>query len=134
MVQVYTDKTVTALKANAAVTYPVHVVLSNSTKRAGLFLVSYRYTCTWLLTECTKDDEQDQQEKKIESRLGIELSIDSLFETFPFGMENDFRNMKLEVQHGAMQTVLQLSIDFEGAESLVNVCWRKFKLHRTSTL
>lgn len=49
MVQVYTDRTVTALTSNAVVAYPVHVVLSNFTKTFLQFLVYHGYTFSGLL-------------------------------------------------------------------------------------
>lgn len=63
MVQIYSDKTSIALRANVTVTYPVHIVLRNFAKDFGRFQIYHRHIIAALLpgsvskfSEKTKND------------------------------------------------------------------------------
>lgn len=72
MVQVYTDKSVTAIKANAVLAYFVYVVLLKFTNDIFRFLIDYAYIFAGLHPVDTTNDEKDSHEDKIEFQVHTE--------------------------------------------------------------
>lgn len=79
MVQVCADRTFTSLNANAAVTYPVRVVLLIFTEYFCRLLIYHGYSFAGLFSVFTTNnqqddqDEQDEQDERIENLFEIKL-------------------------------------------------------------
>lgn len=76
----FTDKTATTLKAQTIVAYSVHVVLSNYMQTIQRFLIDQRHTIVRLLSLCTRTDEQDKREDKLEIPFEVERSFIALID------------------------------------------------------
>lgn len=63
---------------------------------------------TGFLPVWTTNDEEDKHEEKMGNKVTRESFV-LFYDTMPFCMENNEKNMKLQVLHEAMQTGLSLS-------------------------
>lgn len=106
IVQVHNDKMVTSLKAKSIVASPVHLGFLNFLKALRQSLIDHAYTSAAFLPVFNRTDEQDEHLEKINNPFEIEPSIVLLYDTKPFSMEKDARNIKLQARHEAKQTTL----------------------------
>lgn len=125
MFQIYTDKTVTSLKANVIDAYPVHFLLLIFTKPFCWFLIENGCTFARYLTICTINDEPDEKEENVENQVEAEPSIGSLYETILRSIKHDAPDMMLYVPHEAMQRIFPPFSDCVCAGSLENMRGRQ---------
>lgn len=111
LVQLYSDKTATTLKANALVAYPIHAVLLNFSLTHRRFLIDNGYTIVGFLPVGAGgylDDEKDSTENISDSTLGIEAHIPiPLKDYIRTASHKRGREEKMGNLHGAILQVLQ---------------------------
>lgn len=132
MNQVYTDRRALSLKASAIVEYRAQNVSLNFPKTCCRFLVNHGNKFAGLLLECTTNDDQDECEKSIENRVDKKLCIVPLYESMRDCKEKDARNMKLQVLHEGMETIVQLLSNCVRLRCLMNVREKQSKGHPSS--
>lgn len=108
VIQTYSDKTVTILKANATVGYPVHIVLLNYAKDLQRFLVDHGQTMIGLLPVSVSHFAAKTRDKDIAEACDGKMWRDC-HSTYPRPFSNwkgHGKEMKIKILHTSIQLFL----------------------------
>lgn len=108
VLQLYSDKTATTLKANTIVAYHVHVVLLNFVEKFYLYLFDHGYTLVGLLpiSTCNTMPDHEDAGNNISAANTSTVPVVPLCDKLPLTAHKEARNSKLTVLREAMQTIL----------------------------
>lgn len=112
VLQVYTDKVATILKANVTVTYSVSVILLNFNLNFRRYLIDHGQTMvTFLTASTTTEDENDYVNDRVRRQQSASPSEAPLKKLLQVTMERDEKISKLEGPHDATRKTLKPLID-----------------------
>lgn len=106
MVQLYTDKTVTSLKANAVVVYPVQVVSLNFTLEFCQFFIDHRLTFVKLLP-ISKTSIREEPVQLSQELSDTQIPAITMNDVFPRTTERSAKTVKSKLLHDFMQKIIQ---------------------------
>lgn len=109
MVQLYADKSVSSLKRNAVIPYPLHVVFLNFTLKVRRFLIAHGYTFAELLSKSTTDADLNEQKQMLEFFLKLRFRF-SIWASFLSASFKDARIIGLTMVYKKMQKITEAVI------------------------